>query len=452
MQINIQINLNLERLAKKIKSNKVKKIALDDRSGTDKAIISLLSTIQHNTSIVQLSIRNRTFSHEVAENLAYLICNSNSIKHLEIDHNTLENNSIKVIANAISQSKSIKDLNISWNRFGDEGAKALAAVLPQCQSIEHLNVSANGISSEGMKALAYALLKIASLTSLNISHNNLGPEGAAAVAYAIPKITSLASLDISHNNIGSEGAIELAFAIQKITSLKVLNINSNNIGIEGIRILADVIPTTAINSLDIRNNDLFDDGIEAIASVLPRNGSITHLYINENRFSEISVYYMEKALLHNWSLYELSGMVLSSNCSHLKRNKKNIQKISKQLLKLKDSDLFNPIDFEKSPRLTGSLFCKIDRCPYAIRAYMGGCEKNSEQLFDRVACYGREHFPVITGIFKTANPNLNDKTPFRELPPNTLGHIMEFISYRDIIPPTQQVSHPVMNRHLCHIL
>ncbi|WP_349967869.1 hypothetical protein [Wolbachia endosymbiont of Armadillidium arcangelii] len=177
-------------------------------------IKELISFLQENRGITQLSLRDCSIDEE----------------------------GVKALAKLTNLTK----LDLCDNKIGDEGVKALAKLT----NLTVLDLSLNKIGEEGVKALA----KLTNLTELNLWSNNIGEEGAKALA----KLTNLIKLNLWNNNIGAEGVKALA----KLTKLTELNLGSNNIGAEGVKALVNL---TKFIKFDLNSNNIGIKEVKALA-------------------------------------------------------------------------------------------------------------------------------------------------------------------------------------------
>ncbi|WP_349966966.1 hypothetical protein [Wolbachia endosymbiont of Armadillidium arcangelii] len=178
-------------------------------------IKELISFLQENRNITQLSLKNCNIGDKEAKALA----NLTNLTVLNLDNNNIGDEGAKALVNLTK----LTALGLAYNNIGDEGAKALANLT----KLTVLDLFHNNIGNEGTKALA----NLTKLTKLDLSQNSIGAKGAKALA----NLTKLTVLDLAYNNIGDEGAK----ALVNLTKLTALDLAYNNISDEGAKALAE---------------------------------------------------------------------------------------------------------------------------------------------------------------------------------------------------------------------
>ncbi|WP_264377796.1 leucine-rich repeat domain-containing protein [Wolbachia endosymbiont (group B) of Philonthus cognatus] len=131
---------------------------------------------------------------------------------------------IKKLLSFLQENKNITELSINHCGIGKEGAEALANS-ENLKNFTTLNLRGNNIGKEGAEALANSE-NLKNLTTLNLIGNNIGKEGAEALANS-ENLKNLTTLDLGWNNIDLQGAKALLKS-DNFPNLKLLSFHSGN--------------------------------------------------------------------------------------------------------------------------------------------------------------------------------------------------------------------------------
>ena len=218
------------------------------------------------------------------EALCELLKSTHSLQH--IDQNNLSSGSVASIITGLNHNSTLTILDISNSHFSMANVDSLASVLKDHSksTLTDLYLQDCHISSEGGVKLAAALCKNSTLEYLNLNRNLIGEhvEGATAVAKTLVKNKSLTKLDLQDCHISSECVVELAAVLYKNPTLKHLNLDRNPISVEGASSMSDMLQhNTSLEYLTLCDDSVGEEGVHQLINSLKHNQTLRHLWLPE---------------------------------------------------------------------------------------------------------------------------------------------------------------------------
>lgn len=168
---------------------------------------------------------------------------------------------------AVCAPLELVQLDVSKAALGDEGVHALASLFCTAHApavrVLTLSLAVNGLTSESGPALAAVIAPQArplggsdgggrGVRELLLAHNTLGDSGCAHLAAGLARAgCGVTRLSLASNAIGDAGASALVDALPSVPSLTALDLADNGLTARGVRMLARVLPRTAVRELRI---------------------------------------------------------------------------------------------------------------------------------------------------------------------------------------------------------
>ena len=335
-------------LAPLLKSNTtpIKILSLSNTGVTSRGVITLLKTLQVNTTLEKFDVSSCDLSPGRQVVAAAEECFSLNSTLLEIclDQTGLSphelNRIVAVNLNGqpllrwalprlVSNDKTVTDLNFTEGgkkTHDDSTCVLLSESLLHNSHLRSLNLSGGNISDEGMSALSNALNQNNTLTELSLKSCRITDVGANSLAQALCVNNSLVRIDVSNNLITSLGCKSLtrSLSLDGFSNSKVKYIHiDHNTGIKENRLvelglelslnrgplaLKYDLPKIRENEVSILNycDTSFDEYVSVLVSALKNNKSVKTLELSNCDIKLKSIEQLSQYLRETSSLTKLN--------------------------------------------------------------------------------------------------------------------------------------------------
>jgi hypothetical protein len=283
--------------------------------------VNLIKSLEGNSSLRYLDLKENKLSFQVGEALAQLFGNGRSKKQ---SFNQKENSLSAHLNNHNSGSSNF----LNSKNQGETNLQSLIQNCWEC-NLTTLLLQKNNLKDKGIQLLSSALKYNDSLCVLNISENLLTNEAAVFLGDYLKNNSSLTYLDLSQNQITEKGCIILAESIEHNSVLSYLNFSNNKIANLGANALAKCLIQYNI-SKEANIDQGFEVGYQQEYFVKKVKCNLINLILNNCEIGDegalsicIALSYNEKLLVlglrNNYLTDNITGKALSEILS-MKRN------------------------------------------------------------------------------------------------------------------------------------
>jgi len=171
--------------------------------------------VRNNAALTTLSIHDRWFGDDDAEEIGHALAGNKSLKELDLEGCSFGARGLRAIAEALKTSNTIQNFCVTTSyNIGDAGAEIIADLLSSTSSLQFLSLVDCNIGAPGSTSIAKALKINTSLKDLDMSFNDrIGAAGVIALADALATTTSLTSLWLEDCGIREQGGLALGRAL-----------------------------------------------------------------------------------------------------------------------------------------------------------------------------------------------------------------------------------------------
>lgn len=269
----------------------------------DQGVKRILNALRGNDSVNELLIANTGMSYDSANEVTELLKSSyNRFTLLDMSENSLNRIDINNILWAMRTNANLRCLIFSKNKAGGgfctdrdelpEYGIPLIESLCTNYSLKTLDFSSNDLSNQCGEYFPEVIDNNTSLQYINFSHNNFRSEAFFAFSDALCYSSTVKMVNLSHNYGGYKGACYFAKVLEKNFTLVSLDLSYNDFGNNGPFAAKELGKAVKYNSslrkLNLSGNKLGPEGGQALAKGLMKNKTLTHIWLEDNRF-DVSV-------------------------------------------------------------------------------------------------------------------------------------------------------------------
>ena len=304
-----QIGLNFKKFLEMNKS-----LTHLSRSGESIESHYIFRGLEHNTTLVHLSLSNTGLDHTALLSLTKMLQINKTLTHLDLSKSSICINFLGNcgIFQALQHNTTLVHLNLS--NIGlvatEDTAQALTTMLQNNKTLTHLNISENDdFADSGAYCVFQGLQHNYTLVNLNMSYIKLitSEKTAQALSTMLQVNKTLTHLDLSGNNLWSVSVANCVFkGLQQNTA--ILHLNLRNTRLETAWALSTMLKVNeTLTHLDLSENLYFsDNGAYWVSQGLQYNTTLVYLNLSSTEITEEGAEYIAQALKSNRSLQTLN--------------------------------------------------------------------------------------------------------------------------------------------------
>lgn len=315
-----------------------------------------LTMIMYCPKILNLTLRNCTFSDAQITYLVKTIEFLKFLKLLDLTGNDIKENGVRILSEGLKNNKSLLQLYLDKNNIQANGGFYLADALIKNHSIEKLSLAHNQVNENGLASLLTVLANNNhSIKYLDLSDNHLTNEDFISISELVQNTHSVSVLNLSNNCIEQQSAHYLGLAIKYTQRLNVLYLQNTNLNEESAPLLLkNLVDTkvselyldynpfgeiiaillantlkngnlTGIRYLSLKKCKLTPMSLTCLAKIFETNSFLEGLNLEENTFDDKSISALHKNIAHknlNVKIY-LTAANLSSKAKEMIKNTNN---------------------------------------------------------------------------------------------------------------------------------
>ena len=165
--------------------------------------------LQHNTSLVNLSIHNNSITAtdpDTVISLTKMLQENNVLTHLDLSQNGLSDSGARCIFEGLQHNTTLVSLSLHDNNITAVTARSLTKMLQINKSLTHLDLSYNQFDDQMILCIFQGLEHNTTLLHLNLYSTGITDRNAEYIGQALKSNCTLQSLDIAHNSsLGDKG-------------------------------------------------------------------------------------------------------------------------------------------------------------------------------------------------------------------------------------------------------
>ncbi|KAJ8602377.1 hypothetical protein CTAYLR_004221 [Chrysophaeum taylorii] len=281
----------------------LKRLSMRDDRLTDIGISAILGAVcGANQRLVSLDLSQNVLDSVAVLAIAKFLRRPDcKLASLYLDSADIDDNEISLLVSAIEENTSLRDLSISSNFLGGfsekvvepqnsrahSGSFTIERVLKTNRTLRKLDLSWNQLGAISGEAIARALRINRSLAWLSLAYNCVGERGAQAIGYAINWNKALQFLDVSQNGIRNRGGQVLAEGLRENLRLTHVDVSGNPLGALGGRALIGSL------NFSLRPRKIVMRGCEATGDDHDQPGRY-------NPASPSGTYHLDLSTPHDW--------------------------------------------------------------------------------------------------------------------------------------------------------
>ena len=247
---------------------------------SDIDLYHLASALCTNNTLQKLYLGPNTIEVEGAAKLALALRSNHTLLELHLENCHIDTDGACHLATAFHTNHTLQQLHLGFNTIGDEGASAFATALRKNHALIHLDLRHCSIGSNGAQLLASALCTNDTLQTLYLGGYPIGDEGAAAFAMLLQENYTLVHINVVNCNISSCGACRIAIALCTNGTLQHLNLSQNPIGVEGAASFAEMLQQNkSLNTLCLSDDSICNEGTQKLIDSLTKNTTLESLWL-----------------------------------------------------------------------------------------------------------------------------------------------------------------------------
>ncbi|XP_072284227.1 NACHT, LRR and PYD domains-containing protein 3-like [Pyxicephalus adspersus] len=279
-----------------------KALSLEDNGLTDSSCPHLASGIRNNQTLTTLNLSKNNLQGPHFRDLMETLTTS-QIEKLDLNGNHLTDSSCPNLANGIRNNQTLKKLDLSDNNLEGPHFRDLMEALTT-SGIEELDLHNNQLTDSSCPHLASGIRNNQTLWKLDLSRNKLGGPHLSDLMAAVTT-SRIEELCFFNNHLTDSSCPQLASGIRNNQAMKKLHLSKNNLAGPHFKDLIEALkPTSQIWELLLWGTGLTDEHAPLLVS-LSEMRSLTRLYLNDNRLSDVSFKYIQDLIIRSQSLQEI---------------------------------------------------------------------------------------------------------------------------------------------------
>ena len=268
---------------------------------TSDDVETILSTCQHHTSVVVITMDTLGACNPTSKQLAIAQKQEPSVTSLKLFHCNLNSDTSKQIATLLTSSNSLDELKFVGCDIDNSEIEILGNHLITERHI--FNIKKLHISSSKLALLALA--KVVSIPSVTVAVDESKHLFCDSTIKILLSISTISELHIKVSNVTEKMIDDMTTVILNNKKLRIFDFVSSNIQTMGMAKIAKALRNlSSLTELNVGLNNITEEAADDIAAVISNNSELRILKLSHNRFQSAGITMIARALQNISSLHE----------------------------------------------------------------------------------------------------------------------------------------------------